>query len=151
VTRVRQQVELITLGVSDLAVSRRFYLDGLGWQPTLDLPGIVFLQVGHGLLLGLFPAEELAADVRPGLRPAAAGPGRFSLAHTVASPAEVDRSVTRAVQAGGTLLKAPQRAKAFGGYHAYLADPDGFWWEIAYNPGLRVMPDGRVVIEPIAG
>lgn len=145
---MRQQVQLITLGVRDLAVSRRFYLVRLGWQPALDLPEVIFLQVGYGLLLALFPAEELAADVRPGLRLAPPGPGQFSLAHTVASPAEVDQAVARAVAAGGTLVKPPQRA-AFGGYHAYLADPDGWLWEIAHNPGLRVAPDGRVTIEPI--
>ena len=29
-----QRITLITLGVSDLAAARRFYLDGLGWKPA---------------------------------------------------------------------------------------------------------------------
>jgi len=60
---VRQRLDFVTIGVRDLGASRRFYMDGLGWEPTLDLPEVVFLQVGHGLLLGLWPAEDMEADV----------------------------------------------------------------------------------------
>lgn len=136
-------VELITLGVADLGASRRFYVEGLGWEPVLDLPEIVFLQIGHGVLLGLFPATELEADIDPDHpQPPTAGPPPFSLASNVGSDEEVDAAVAAMVAAGGTLLKAPQRA-VFGGRHAYVADPDGFRWEIAHNPGLTFDADGR--------
>ena len=49
---MRQRLDFVTIGVRDLGASRRFYVDGLGWEPTMDLPEVVFLQVGHGLLLG---------------------------------------------------------------------------------------------------
>lgn len=144
---VDQRLQLVTLGVRDLAASRRFYVDGLGWVPSLDLPEVVFLQVGHGLLLSLFGTTDLDADVGAA---AAAGPGSFSLAQNVGSEAEVDAAQAAAVAAGGRVLKPAQPA-AFGGYHCYVADPDGFRWEIAHNPGLTVHADGRVTIAPLDG
>ena len=52
------RVHIITLGMPDLAAARRFYVEGLGWEPTMEVPGeIVFLRVGHGLLLGLWHAD----------------------------------------------------------------------------------------------
>jgi hypothetical protein len=137
---VEQQLLLVTLGVADLAASRRFYSDGLGWVPTLDVEDeVVFYQVGHGLLLGLFPLDELGRDAG-----SPATPGTpFSLAQNFPSTEDVDRVFARATAAGATVLKEPQHA-AFGGYHAYVADPDGHRWEIAWNPGLVVRDDGRV-------
>lgn len=162
-----QRLDLITLGVADLARSRAFYVDGLGWEPALDLPEIVFLQVNAGLLLGLWPRDELAADqgergAREGRSEAEQGGGSeqpnrhgeasaaplFTLAHNVGSEAAVDAAVERVVRAGGRVVKAAQHA-AFGGYHAYVADPDGIRWEIAHNPGWHVEPDGRVVLEAV--
>jgi catechol 2,3-dioxygenase-like lactoylglutathione lyase family enzyme len=141
---VQPQLSLVTLGVRDLPTARRFYVEGLGWEPFLDLDEIVFIQIGHGLLLGLFPATELDADIDPELAPSgAASAAPLSLAHNVGSAADVDAAFERAVAAGATVLKRPQHA-AFGGYHGYVADPDGFRWEIAHNPGFAVDPDGRM-------
>jgi len=142
------RVTLVTFGVTDLAASRRFYVDGLGWTPTLEVPDtVVFLQVGHGLLLGLFPVAELDADAGGGTT---SDPARsaFSLAHNVGSDGEVDAVIADARAAGATVLKEPQRA-AWGGYHAYFADPSGFRWEVAHNAGLRVAADGTVVMGPV--
>ena len=136
-----QHLSLVTLGVADLDVSRRFYTEGLGWRPTLEVEDeITFYQVGHGLLIGLFPLDELGVDAG---EPATPGTP-FSLASNLDSEAAVDAAVERFRDAGGRVIKPPQRA-AFGGYHAYVADPDGHRWEIAYNPGLVVSEDGTVV------
>ena len=141
-----QQMHFVTLGVSDLPAAVRFYVDGLGWPPTLQLDEVCFLQVAPGVLLSLWGANDLAADV--GVDPADAndGTGRMSLAHNLDSEAEVDALVARMEAAGGTVLKAPQ--KTFFGYHAYVADPDGFRWEIANNPGWSVDADGKVHLGP---
>ena len=40
---------------------------------------------------------------------------------------------TSAVAAGATLVKLAQEV-SWGGYNGYFADPDGFLWEVAYNP-----------------
>jgi hypothetical protein len=144
---VEPRVHFITLGVTDLAAARRFYVEGLGWEPTWELPGVVvFLQVGPGLLLTLWTAAELDADSGgPGSPTTPAG---FALAHNVDSEAEVVAVMTAAEAAGATILKAAQRAD-FGGFHGYFADPSGARWEVAHNPGWRIGPDGRVVIGPV--
>jgi catechol 2,3-dioxygenase-like lactoylglutathione lyase family enzyme len=143
---VRQSVQVITVGVTDLAVSRAFYSDGLGWTPLLDLDEIVFYQVGHGLVLALFPILDFAADVG---HPIAQNDGGFSLGHIVDSQDGVDQAIERARAAGAKVLKEPQDA-AFGGYHGYFADPDGYRWEIAWNPGFTVNQDGTVALRELA-
>jgi len=138
-----QQLCLVTLGVRDLETARRFYVAWLERDPTLDLNEVVFIQVGHGLLLGLFPAGELASDSGAELeRPDGRTSAPMSLAQTASSASEVDRILARAVNAGARVVKPAQDAPAFNGYHCYFADPDGFLWEIAYNPGLTFAPDG---------
>jgi catechol 2,3-dioxygenase-like lactoylglutathione lyase family enzyme len=143
VLTMEQRLSLITLGVPDLDEARRFYLDGLGWTPVLDVAGqVTFVQVAPGVLLSLFDAAELAADIGDG-RPAAPAVGNVTLAHNVGSEAEVDAVLADAVRAGATLVKPAQRA-AWGGYHGYFADPAGTPWEVAFNPGLVVDDDGAV-------
>ncbi|UQX88892.1 VOC family protein [Jatrophihabitans telluris] len=141
---MRQSLQLITLAVSDVDASRGFYSDGLGWTPVLDLPEVVFYQVGHGLLLSLFRREDFSDDVGA---PAEAGSG-FSLAQVVDSTGTVDAIAAAARAAGAEILKPPQQA-SFGGYHTYFADPDGHRWEIAYNPGFSVAEDGTVSLSEI--
>lgn len=139
------RVSIITLGVPDLAEARAFYVDGLGWPPTFEVPGqVVFLQVGHGLMLSLFGAEDLAADAHgPGVPgPTPAG---FTLAHNVGSAVEVDEVLARATAAGATLVKGAQPTE-WGGYHGYVADPAGTLWEIAHNPSWSVAPDGTATV-----
>lgn len=140
---MRQHVDLITLGVPDLDAARRFYVDGLGWEPLLDVPDeALFFQVGHGFALGLFTG--LAADIGSGNfgAPSAAP---VALACNVGTEVEVVDLLDRAIAAGGTVVKPAQRAQ-FGGFHGYLADPFGFHWEVAHNPGWSVDDDGTVRI-----
>jgi uncharacterized protein len=139
-----QRLSFVTLGVSDLPRAKRFYVDGLGWTPTLDLDEVCFLQVAPGVLLALWGADDLAADVGVDAGEAAHGTGRVSFAHNVDSPEAVDAVVAQVEAAGGSVVKAPQ--SNFFGYQAYVADPDGFRWEIAHNPGWRVDDDGTVHI-----
>jgi catechol 2,3-dioxygenase-like lactoylglutathione lyase family enzyme len=141
-------VHFITLGVPDLDAARRFYVDGLGWPVVLDVPGeITFLQAGHGLVLGLFDADALRADIG-GEAAWAPGPAPFTLAQVVPTEAEVIAVLDAARAAGATILKPAQHA-AFGGFHGYFADPSGFRWEIATNSGWSVAPDGTVSLRPI--
>lgn len=152
------QVHLITLGVPDLDEARRFYVDGLGWPSSFDVPGeIVFIQVGHGLLLGLFGAAALEADIGQAdmgatgtSQPAgpASSPAPFTLAQVVQTEDQVIAVLAAAEAAGASILKPAQRAD-FGGFHGYFADPAGFRWEVATNPGWSVAPDGTVSIGPI--
>ena len=138
---VEQRVTLLTLGVTDLDAARRFYLDGLGWQPLLDAGEAVFVQVGPGLVLSLWGRADLAREAGTSAGPVEPPP--FSLAHNVPTEDDVQRVVDDLRAAGGTVVAEPTRA-SWGGLTAYVADPDGFRWEIAWNPGLVVDADGAV-------
>jgi catechol 2,3-dioxygenase-like lactoylglutathione lyase family enzyme len=144
---MEQRIDIVTLGVADVEVARKFYVDGLGWGIALEVPGdIVFIQVNHGLLLAFYGEHDLEADVKPHA-PEQPGdhPAPMSLAQVVASEDEVIAVCERAREAGADILKEPQAAD-FGGFHCYFADPNGFRWEIATNPGWQVALDGRVSI-----
>lgn len=146
---MKPRVDLITIGVPDVAAARRFYVEGLGWQPLFEVPGeVVFLQVGHGLLLSLFGASDLARDIDPS-RTAAGGIGDVTLAHNVGSDDEVRAMLADAARAGAEILK-PAQAAEWGGFHGYFADPAGLRWEVAHNPGWSVDDDGTVRMGPVA-
>ncbi|MBN2191934.1 MAG: VOC family protein [Polyangiaceae bacterium] len=136
------RLTVITLGVTDLARSRRFYCDGLGWKASSSSDEhIVFIDVG-GVVLGLYPRDLLAEDatLTPG-----SGFGGVTLAQNVGSKAEVDAALQAAVKAGATLLK-PAADTFWGGYSGYFADPDGHPWEVAFNPFWKLDEAGRVVL-----
>ena len=126
------RISLITLGVADLERATRFYQECLG-LPKLDTPpSITFFELGR-TWLALWPRESLAADA--GVSPEGAGFRGFALAHNVRSAAEVDALLARAAECGGRVLKRGHRTD-WGGYSGYFADPDGFLWEVAHNPGF---------------
>ncbi len=128
------RISLITLGVSDLARSIEFYRDGLG-LPKRDGPdGIAFFETS-GTWLSLYARKSLAEDAT--VPSDGSGFRGFALAHNVGSPDEVDRLLQQAVDAGATLRKAGQKA-SWGGYSGYFEDPDGFLWEVAWNPHFTV-------------
>jgi catechol-2,3-dioxygenase len=56
-----QRISIITLGVKNLAASRRFYVDGLGWKPVYENKEIIFFQTG-GMVFALFLRDKLAED-----------------------------------------------------------------------------------------
>ena len=127
------RISLITLGVSDLQVSRRFYEQGLGLPPRPESSDEVVFFALKGTWLALFPRAELAKDV--GVSSDGAGFPGFALAHNVPSKADVDATLAQAVSAGGRLVK-PGQDVFWGGYSGYFADPDGFLWEVAWNPDM---------------
>ncbi|MBI4498856.1 MAG: VOC family protein [Chloroflexi bacterium] len=135
------RVSLVTLGVQDLQRALRFYRDGLGWPlSSASSDEIAFLRTG-GVVLALFPREALAADAH--VAAAGSGFGGMTLAHNVRSKEVVDTVLAEAVAAGGTLLKPAEEA-SWGGYAGYFADPDGFPWEVAWNPHFPLAPDGSL-------
>jgi catechol 2,3-dioxygenase-like lactoylglutathione lyase family enzyme len=124
-------ITLVTLGVADLGRAVRFYGEGLGLpRREPQLTGVAFFRMA-GAWLSLFPRDALAADATV----ASDGSGfrAFTLAHNVPSAADVDRVLAEAVAAGATLVK-PAATASWGGYSGYFADPDGFLWEVAWNP-----------------
>ncbi|NBC19388.1 MAG: VOC family protein [Bacteroidetes bacterium] len=126
-------VTFITLGVEDLNRSAAFYETGLGWpRSEMSTETLVLFEL-DGVLLGLYAREALADDV--GIPPAGTGFRGFTLSHNVDSPDAVDAALDEAVAAGADLIK-PGQDVFWGGYSGYFADPDGFYWEVAWNPYL---------------
>lgn len=137
---MQQQISVITLGIADLARSKRFYGDGFGWTPVFENEEIAFYQM-NGLVLGTWLADKLDEDSqRPGKT---STPGAFALAHNVGSEVEVDALIEQLKSAGGTVLR-PADAPPHGGYRGYVADPDGHAWEIAFNPAWKIDEKGLV-------
>ena len=128
------RITLITLGVSDLDRSTAFYRDGLKLPKREGPEGIAFFETS-GTWLSLYPRHSLAEDAT--VPAEGSGFPGFALAHNVASPEEVDRVLQEAVDAGAKLLKPGQKV-FWGGYSGYFSDPDGFLWEVAWNPHFEV-------------
>lgn len=125
------RISIVTLGVSDLPRSVAFYRDGLGL--TLydeNTESIAFFQ-NKGTWLALYPRDALANDV--GIPTEGHGFSGVTLAHNLRSKEEVDELLDVAVAAGATLVK-PAQDTFWGGYSGYFSDPDGYLWEIAWNP-----------------
>ena len=136
-------ISLVTLGVRDIERSRRFYQDGLGWPlSSASTEDVAFFHTG-GVVLALYKRVLLAADAN--LSPEGSGFVGMALAHNVATRELVDAALKTAIAAGATLLKPATDGK-WGGYSGYFADPDGFPWEIAWNPGFPLREDGTIAL-----
>ena len=137
------RVNLVTLGVSDLGRSVAFYRDGLGW-PKSSAGGeeVAFFKTG-GVVVALFPRASFANDAGVSVDDVEHGAfSRVSLAHNVAEEDQVDAVLAEAAEAGATIIKEAQ--KIFFGRHGFFADPDGFLWEVAWNPSFPMAPDGSI-------
>jgi hypothetical protein len=138
---MEQRLSLVTLGVSDLGVARRFY-EALGWQsgaaPDDD---VVFFQAG-GMIVALWGRDQLAED--SGVD-AGNGWGGITLAYNTRSPGEVDDVIEEARAAGAKIGREPGET-FWGGYSAVFIDPDGYPWEVAHNPRWTIGADGSVTL-----
>jgi len=129
---MEQRISLVTLGVTDLPRARSFY-EAMGWsnaqQPDDE---VCFFQAG-GMIFGLWTA--LGGHGAPGIE----------LAHNVRTPEDVAAVLTDAEKAGGTILR-PAAPADWGGTTGAFADPDGYVWEVAHNPGWTIADDGSIRI-----
>lgn len=128
---MKSKISLITLGVTDLATSKKFYQElGFKTHNYKDGDDIVFFKM-EGTWFSLFPKEKLAADAT--VPSEGTGFTGITLAHNVSSKEHVDEVYKEALDAGAKSMKQPQDS-FWGGYSGYFADPDGYLWEVAYNP-----------------
>ena len=135
-----QRISFISLAVRDLDACRRFYVDGLGWQPDLEVEDdVIMIMAGEHLVLSLWLREHFEAEV--GTIAVGDGVPPFTLSHNVATEAEVD-AVLETARAAGADPVHPAEQREWGGYTGYFADPDGYRWEVATNPG----PIGQKVL-----
>jgi catechol 2,3-dioxygenase-like lactoylglutathione lyase family enzyme len=136
--KMQQQISCVTVGVADIARSRRFYADGFGWKPVFEQSDIVFYQM-NGLMLGTWLLSSLEGDMQRKL----SRPGPFSIAHNVAMKDEVQQVMEHLALYGGRIL-LDASAPPHGGMRGYVADPDDHSWEIAWNPQWPISPEGYV-------
>ncbi len=139
--RMKPRITVLTLGVDDLDKAVAFYRDGLGW-PTQGIVGtefehgaVAFFDLQNGLKLALWPRDSLAHDA--GVAKTARCATELSLGYNVNSVEEVDAAVEQARRAGARIVKNPGQT-FWGGYAAYVEDPDGHLWEVLWNPQLKV-------------
>ena len=134
---MEQRISFISLAVEDVARSRKFYVDGLGWKPMFENDEVIMLPAGEHLMLSLWSIESFIAEI--GTAPAR-GVAPITIAHNCATEKEVDNVLALATSIGADVSPAIRRE--WGGYSGYFSDPDGFRWEIAVNPG----PTGDYVL-----
>ena len=136
-----QRVSFVTLVVSDLEATRRFYVDGLGWEPEVHVAGeVMMFRVAEKVVLSLWAEAGFVEEV--GHAPTRGGVPPVTLSHNLATRRGVDTVLEQAAAAGATDV-GEAFEREWGGYSGYFAYPDGFRWEVAYNPqeiGQSVLP-----------
>jgi uncharacterized protein len=140
---MEQRISLVTIGVENLERSKAFY-ERLGWRRSMaGAEGVVFFQMNGGIAFALYPRDDLAKDAE--IAPDGHGFTGVALAYNTRSPEEVDAVLAEAEAAGAKLLKPAQKA-FWGGYSGYFSDPDGYLWEVAWNPSFPISPDGSIQV-----
>jgi uncharacterized protein len=137
---MKQKLHFITLGVKDLNNMKLFYQSAFGWKVMKDSDGIVFFKL-NAFILGLYPVGELASDI--GVESTEKGFRGISMSINFHSENEVDEAFQDVVLKGAISVRKPERV-FWGGYRGYVADVEGNFWELAYNPFLAFDHDGNV-------
>ncbi|MBE2213097.1 MAG: VOC family protein [Opitutaceae bacterium] len=138
------RITLITLGVADVDRSIRFYRDGLGFSTSAKEGDPIAFFATAGVRLAVYPLDKLAEDIGPGVH-AAKGFSGITLAHNVRRKEQVAEVLALAARAGGTIVK-PAQDVFWGGYSGYFADPDGYFWEVAWAEQFQFDANGMLVI-----
>ena len=131
---MEQRVSFITLAVPDLDRTRAFYVDGLGWDAEVYVPGdVLMIRAGAKVMLSFWVDTAFEAEVGTIRRGEGVAP--ITLAHNVLTEGEVDEILALATSIGAEQV-GEAKHREWGGYTGYFADPDGFRWEIATNPDM---------------
>ncbi|KHF37751.1 VOC family protein [Halalkalibacter okhensis] len=140
------RINLITLGVKDIKKSFQFYKE-IGFKTSVseENPDIVFFD-NAGTKLALYPLIELAEDINQNEPPVINGFSGITLAYNAKSEVEVDEMIKKVSEAGGEIVKPPQRV-FWGGYSGYFTDLDGYYWEIAYGEDWQFDKNDMLIIE----
>jgi len=141
------RINIIALGVRDMTKSVKFYRD-LGFQSgeTADCPKVILFNT-TGTKLELYPIQGITEDINAENPPKIAdGFAGITLACCVRNEQEVHDTIELARKAGAHIAKEPQSV-FWGGYHAYFADPDGYYWEVTYGADAwKLDEEGMVVL-----
>ncbi|MCD8484364.1 VOC family protein [Candidatus Woesebacteria bacterium] len=122
-------ISIITLGVKDVAASTEFY-EKLGF-PVEPSGKITFITTSPTSKLALYGLQDLAQDA--GVEAQTGSFSGITLAHNVVSKEQVDAVIEEARNIGARITDEPHE-REWGGYSGYFQDPDGYLWEIGFNP-----------------
>jgi uncharacterized protein len=128
---MRQKLNLITLGVSDLEKSIEFFEKGLKWKRSSSSTDNLALFPLGGMVLALYPRKLLAEDAMIEDNPT--GFSGITISYNAKSEREVDEVMGEVENLGVKIVKPPQKV-FWGGYSGYFEDPDGHLFEVAFNP-----------------
>ncbi len=139
---MEQRLTMITLGVNDLGMMRRFYSESFGWEEVeFESDDIVFYNL-NGIQLALYRRASLQADTGLVIHGDDYRPAVF--AHNLRSAEEVDALFAKLEGKDVSIIKDPEKVY-WGGYSGYISDPEGNLWEIAHNPFMKLDDQGNVV------
>lgn len=137
-----QRLTMLTLGVADLNKATAFYEAVLGTPPNTSYDGVTFIEL-PGTWISLYPLENLAKDISPEIPATRSGFSGITLAHNAHSRDDVIAVIERARSAGARVVKEPQET-FWGGFSGYFADPDGYYWEVAWGPMFEFTETGEL-------
>jgi glyoxylase I family protein len=118
-------VHHLALRSADLARSRRFYAETLGFPLVLDADA-AFVFLAGGTVVGVLAPD---ADAPAGDHSGAAGGGLDHLALATETDEEIAR-VARLLTEAGVENTGPKTDDATGKRYVAFTDPDGIWWEL---------------------
>ena len=140
------KITCICLGVRSMEKAIHFYRDGLGFQTDCkeNDPQVCFFNT-PGTKFELYPLGLLAEDIDSENPPKiGTGFGGITLTYNVDTKEKVDEVIELVRKSGGRIVKEPQDV-FWGGYHAYFADMDGYYWEVAWGPDFKYDENGMLV------
>jgi uncharacterized protein len=132
VVTVPQRLSFVTLGARNMPVLRGFYAS-LGWRERPGSDDNFATFDAGGVLLAIYPIERLGAEAAPTEPLPLPGWNGITLGINVESTGAVDDAFEVAQAAGAHPIASPVR-REWGGYSAYIADPEGNRWEIVWAP-----------------
>jgi hypothetical protein len=122
-------LDFVSLVSANLASSRRFYEEGLGFPSECFSSGPDHLKIDLENDVSLVLYERAGFEKQFGDIVGSSFAGGLILSHTVPARSDVEATLARAVSAGGSIADSPVD-QDWGGYAGYVKDPDGHLWEI---------------------
>jgi catechol 2,3-dioxygenase-like lactoylglutathione lyase family enzyme len=141
---MESRISCLTLGVTDLSRSIRFYRDGLGFPTEVEEGAPIAFFTTSGTRLSLYPLDRLAEYVGLKVAPTSGQFGGITLGHNVRRKEEVAEILSLAAKAGGKIIK-PAEDVFWGGHSGIFTDPDGYYWEVAWAPMFKFDEAGNLL------
>jgi uncharacterized protein len=134
---MKPRINVLTLGVDDLARSLAFYGDGLNVPKDLIAQADDHFAIHLHKDLSLVFFERTAIAAITGRPHGTSDQAEHIIGHAAASREEVDEILRSAKAAGGTVIGSPKEEP--WGYMGHFLDPDGHLWEVWWNPASNVI------------